>query len=309
MLKYLSLFTFLFLSFICFPVTSAEKLSAIALREDLEILKDIAIGTSPKLSEQEKLTIERIIKAKSDALAGRDLTHIEFIRFLSSFDMQTGFDEHASLSVGEDILKQFLKEPILFPIPIQIFKNRMLVNSQHADIPFASIIHSINGESVDDLLNELNSEQTTSKERELQVSFGITYWLYRGGYSTFDVEYTKISTPDELTQTTIKGVDARSWGDASNRQSVYPLDSDSLRKLINTHYYPDLNTYYLQLNSFNWDGGRDSVFGWFKGELKKFDRKFKTIFQKIEDSNAQTLVLDLRHNGGGNLNVPAILFS
>lgn len=289
--------------------TSQGKIDSKALQEDLLLLRDIAIGTSPKLTEEGRSRIERRLEQKREQLEGKSMSVIEFIHFLSEIDMETQFDEHASLEAEEEVLMPLLSQENLFPLPLKIIGERVVVNATGLSLPYGSIIHAINGEPMDSVMRSLSRDYNTFSKRRNETQFSIMYLIKKGGYEEFRLKYTTPAAPDAILEKNIAGVGIGALVQYMNEQRVYPLDIEKLDNLINTQYFPDQNAYYLQLNSFSWDQEVEKgLFERFRSDEKNLDKAFKKIFREIKQKGAENLIIDLRYNYGGNLQAPGILY-
>ncbi|WP_321296700.1 hypothetical protein [Marinifilum fragile] len=87
-----------------------DKIDSKLLQEELEILGDIVIGISPKLSEEDRNQISKLIEQKKKTIEGKAMTSLEYFNFLAELDLPTQFDEHASIQVDEEVLTTLLKK-------------------------------------------------------------------------------------------------------------------------------------------------------------------------------------------------------
>lgn len=306
--NYLLLHIFIFIN--CNYVLAQSKFNSSALQEDMNVLKEITIELSPKLTNKDRLRIDhqaQIIKAE---LEGKSLTAMEFFDFLTKIDFQTKFDAHASLSITEEVLMPLLTSSKLFPLPFKIISGSMVVvNSVETELPYGSIIRSINGIRLDSLLKSFTEDyEDTFVKRRLENQFSIIYLIKKGRFQTYQVEYSPPSEPSNYLEETIAGIDFDRYQEIFAK-TVYPLNRSNLSNLINSHYHQKDYTYYLQLNSFNWNTNSEKGFFTFlNSDRKNFDRRFKSIFKEIAKYKAANLIIDLRFNKGGNVKVPGTLF-
>jgi hypothetical protein len=290
--------------------TAQNNLNSALLKEDLTIVGNIATGLSPKLTAEDRSRIEQLIELKKKELDGKVFSSIDFFKFLSKIDFQTKFDEHASMSITEEVLMPLLTESKLFPLPIKILETNTVINSAKSEIPYGSKIYSINGLSIDSLLRSFtrNFDDTHSKRR-LERQFSIIFLILKGSFETFEIEYTTQNNPDQKLNKSISGIDFEEYRSVFSK-TVFPLEQDKLKNLINTQFYQKSSTYFLQLNSFNWDNSsKKGILHFLNSEHKNFEKKFDIIFEEISDYNAENLIIDLRFNTGGNVKVPGILYS
>jgi hypothetical protein len=71
------------------------KISPTALQEDLNIIEEITLGLSPKLTESDRLQIQMVLDQKKKELDSDSLTTLAFFNFLIDIDINSKFDEHA----------------------------------------------------------------------------------------------------------------------------------------------------------------------------------------------------------------------
>ena len=287
-----------------------EKLEADLLKEDLRIIGDIAIGLSPKLSGEDKTRIDQLIRKKQEELEGKSLTSPEFFNFLSEINFRTRFDEHASLSLAGDAVIPLLNASKLFPLPIKIIENTIAVNTENGQLPFGSKIYSVNGIAMDSLLSSFSRHyEATFTRRRMELQFSLIYLIKKGSFEQFQVEYSLPSDPGIRLRKSIDGIDFETYNSVFN-EIIFPLKQERLENLINTEFLEESNTYYLQLNSFNWDNSaKKGLLHFLNTEHKNFEKRFTTLFREITNTNAENLIIDLRFNQGGNVKVPAVLYS
>lgn len=295
---------------ICSTANAQNNLDSEQLNEDLTILGNIATGLSPKLTAKDRSRIDQIIELKRKELDGKTLNSIDFFKFLMEVDFQTKFDEHASISITEEVLMPLLMSSKLFPIPIKILGSMTIINSAHSEIPYGSRIYAINGIKIDSLLRSFTRDfEDTHAKRRLERQFSIIFLILKGSFETFEIEYATPNNLNEKLEKSIPGIDFKEYRSVFS-ETVFPLEQDKLKNLINTHFYQKSNTYYLQLNSFNWDNsGKKGILHFLNSEHKNFEKRFDIIFKEISDYYAENLIIDLRFNTGGNVKVPGILYS
>jgi GMP synthase-like glutamine amidotransferase len=82
------------------------KISATALQEDLNIVKEITLGLSPKLTESDRLQIQMVLDQKKKELDSDSLTTLTFLNFLMDIDINSKFE---ILGVAEDNTVELIK--------------------------------------------------------------------------------------------------------------------------------------------------------------------------------------------------------
>jgi len=287
-----------------------DKIDSKLLQEEIEILVDIVIGISPKLSEEDRNQISKLIEQKKKTIEGKTMTNLEYFNFLAELDLPTQFDEHASIQIDEDVLTPLLERAKLFPIPIKILKDRVVVNGKSGMLPYASIIHSINGQVIDSVLRMTSSDPDNLSKRNMENQFFFDYCIKKPFTQSYSVAYSEPSAPEINLKKKIDGLDLSECVKELNEVRVYPLNRDSLKNFINTKCYPNHKAYYFQLNSFCWDENSNlGRFERFSNKKAKFDKCFKKIFKEVGKLGAENLIIDLRHNGGGEIHNPGLLYS
>jgi hypothetical protein len=290
-------------------VKSQSTVGDDALREDFGIIGDIIVGTYPKFTSADRQRITQLVAEKQRELEGQSLTIIEFFNFLIDIDFHTHFDEHAGALIPVEVLLPALEGSKLFPIPIRIIDDVLVVNSTESELPFGSQIYSINAVPVDSLIGSLtNNYSGNFVLRMLEDHFSLVYLVKKGSKDSYDISYAEPAALSDTLFATIKGSDFASFR-RSFMNKVYPLDNADRNQVINSHYYGDSRTFYLQLNAFSLERNFDkNPIKVFKSEHRKFDKSFRSLFKQISELGAENLVLDLRHNNGGNVRVPGTLY-
>lgn len=289
---------------------SQTELEHSQISEDLRILSEISIGTSPSLSEPDKVRIEQVLDEKAQELVGKRMTAIELIQTLSEMDLDTGFDEHASMSLDQDAIRPLLTGTILFPLPVLIIGDHLLVNTDNSVVPFGSIIHSINDESADSVWRSLSKDHDSFSKTRIESQFSIRYRFKKGAYDSFRIRFSEPGQPSTIRETSLDAISIDGWLTQMNEHAVYPLERRRQAEFINTQFFPEEDAYYIQINSFFWDEEyRKGLLNRIRSGDGNFNREFRRIFREVRDRQAKHLIIDLRHNQGGNLLVPGLLFS
>ena len=76
------------------PGWAQETFTPKLLQEDLSHLKEILLGVSPKLTEDDRQRISDLVAFQKKELEEKSLNSMEFFNFLAEIDFQTKFDEH-----------------------------------------------------------------------------------------------------------------------------------------------------------------------------------------------------------------------
>ena len=287
-----------FLSLNCF---SQKLYNDSLLKQDFALLTNIVCEVSPNLNSQEKETLYSCLNKRSEKLNGKAMTAIEFFKFLIDTKANTKLDEHGSLSLSNEIMKELLTDKkFLFPIPIIIINNKLIVNHESVQIPFGAVISEINGISVSVILDNMVKEKNTFALRNLEQSFDVFYLIRYGVRETYNITYTLPNT--SITKTIKLNPIEIKTREKVYSNIVYPLGHELAKNVINTTYFKNLDSYYIQLNSFNWNKDVKNVYD-------TFNKQFRTIFKKIKRQGPKNLIIDLRYNRGGNMVIPALFYS
>jgi len=236
---------------------------------------------------------EEFEKKKQSAFAKIDkpLTQLEFYKIIAPVFCLIG-DGHSQMFPFGIIkeLDNYLDNGLLFPLKLKFEKNKVIVLNDYDKIKKGSELLSINNYSIDtikeNILQLYNGETKNFKESFLTDVFNSFLWVvYK-----FDSTYTlKIRNLDNSTKNYI----------------VTGISINNLENLItdtsNTHYtYSEIETKkgkvaYFDLNDFE-NPDKFSVFA-------------KETFLKIKNDSIQSLIIDLRHNPGGNSEIGHILLN
>ena len=219
----------LFLSSHCI---SQELYNDTLLKQDFDVLTTITSEVSPNLNSEEKKALYGYLNKRSEVLNGKKMTTIDFFKFLMDTKANTKLDDHGEITLSEAILKTVLtNQKTLFPIPILIINNKLVVNYEEAQIPFGSIISNINKVPVSAILENVLKEENTYALKELEQNFDVFYLIKYGASNTFTVTYTlpnsNITKTIELSSIGIK------TRESIYRNKVFPLNQKQLKNIIN----------------------------------------------------------------------------
>lgn len=289
---------FLFLSLYCF---SQAQLNDSLLKEDFEILTNIVCEVSPNLSSNEKEALYNYLNKRSEELSGKTMTVIEFFKFLIDTKANTKLDEHGTISLSNDVMQELLADKkVLFPIPIIIIDNKLIVNHENSQIPYGSIITEINEMPVLAILDSLLKEKTTYALRNLEMSFDVLFLIKYGAPETYTVKY-KVPYSNAIETILLEPLVIKTRENVYSN-TVFPFHRERLKSLINTTYFEESSSFYITLNSFNWKEDVNNVY-------ETFDKQFSDIFKTIKKQKPKNLIIDLRYNRGGNILIPALFYS
>lgn len=272
------------------------------LKVDYTIVKTIGAELSPKFTPEDKEAFIKAFDSRLGELDGVSMTVLQFMDFLSKSKAKSKLDGHGQIVLPEAVTSELLNGgEALFPIPIAIIDSLVVVNSDSVELPFGAIITAINDQPIDTIVNTLIRTKSTAALRNLETTFDIFYLIKYGIPKAFEVTYKpSMTAPTETTTVLPITVDARNL---IYKQTVFPLHKDDLMKTLNSTYFKESDCYYLQVNSFAFmNGDRDNLYNAFNSEFKK-------IFKDLAKDPPQNLIIDLRFNGGGDVEIPGLFYS
>ena len=227
---------FLFHFFLSLNSISQEVYNDSLLKQDFDILTNILCEVSPNINFEEKEALYNYLNKRSKELNGKTMTVIEFFKFLMDSEPDTKLDDHASISISNDVLKElFANKNVLFPIPIIVIDNKLIVNHENSKIRFGSVISEINGMTVFSILDNILEEKNASALRNLEHSFDLIYLITYGAPKSYDVTYTSPNTNQTKTIKLIPiGINKR---ERIYSNLIYPINNKHLKNTINTAYF------------------------------------------------------------------------
>lgn len=187
-----------------------------------------------------------------------------------------------------------------FPLYLKVWADTMIVtanlNKQDSVIKRGTVITAINGissaETLKKMYGYMSQDALSSNVNDVRLSLNFPYFHRNifGLYRTYAIQYTDSTGHEKKTlipyynpaADTLKKnkdlsfVPRKKGGRRQRLQWIRSLTVDSLK-----------NTAVIKLNSFS------------KGHLPAF---FHRSFRKMKDENVQNLVIDIRNNGGGDIN-------
>ncbi len=189
-----------------------------------------------------------------------------------------------------------------FPYPLKIIEDKVLLNSNKAEIPLGTEIISINSLPLEEIVRQLGKYYTTDgynltgKKVGINRHFSKYFRYYYGPSDNFEVRY-KIPNSDQLQHTTLKSVGYKAYENNFKKRHSLKTDRltyDKLKKGEDYYFQEvDAQTAILTINTFSL--GSEST----KSHLK-YKNFLDSIFVQANQKDIQHLIVDIRHNGGGN---------
>jgi C-terminal processing protease CtpA/Prc len=205
-------------------------------------------------------------------------------------------DGHMRLIMDEQILADFGKAR-LFPFAIQIEEDRMMVryNETKGDstIKPGYEIVKINGEKTSDIFKRMYAKLPgdgyiqTGKQKRLEQSFSAFYWMLIDSGAQFNLTVKDLK--GKLTEKIIEGVLNSDLEQNRNSNRVNAGIAAGIRSIAGpaeniSIQFPQEGVAYLRVRSFQADDFYDRI---------------NAVFKTVHDKKANSVVLDLRGNGGG----------
>ncbi|NVK52836.1 MAG: hypothetical protein HWD85_07860 [Flavobacteriaceae bacterium] len=205
--------------------------------------------------------------------------------------------------------KEELKEANLFPFSVTYRDNTFYIKEDYSESPIKDFvgakIHSINGHSMQDFMQEYSSlassdgRNETYKHRSLSSTnnFSNAFSSVYGKQSIYELEYIPMGKEKSKTIALTLQTKARQESIVANRYSKTKDQESPLDFYISN----DKKYAYLKIASFDI---RD-----LKPTGIRIWIYLSDAFKQINDNNVNNLILDLRYNGGGEDVLGKLLFS
>lgn len=276
------------------------KYSPRELQEDYSIFRKALETTYPSLYRfTDSLIMTKYLDDNYKSL-DRPESEIEFYKLIAT-TCAKAHDEHLIPTPSKDYYRSLENTHHYFPFSLKIIDRRFYVlTAAHSNgaIPVGSEIISINGRSVEEILNTLlptipsDGYIQTFNIRHLEDYsmteednlFDLNYPIFIEDTATYRIEF--IDKDDKSTKkvTTIAGLDFKSYKNFfySRNKLEAPLAFTYLKK----------NVAYLRISSF---------LKWHRDRFKQnFYTLYDSIFKELNVNHTENLILDLRNNEGGD---------
>ncbi len=223
-----------------------------------------------------------------------------FPKFLQSLD-RFG-DGHLSYTPPEEEFFDYIKENYtFFPFPVIVREGRMFINIKGDELPYGTELISIQKKPIKELMKVLNAHihgdgySMTYTETEISESFPMSYaTLINNQEKEFEIEYL-IKDSNTLKKVILKAIDYYELF-RKEKWAVYPINILETWNQIDSRYYQNKKTGVLTVNSFD------------LSEPYAY-KQFSKFFKKAKKDKFNSVIIDLRANGGGDPNMAALLFS
>ncbi|MBL0336836.1 MAG: hypothetical protein IPP73_16385 [Chitinophagaceae bacterium] len=306
MLKKILLIKFLFLGY-ALSLTGQTIFSIDQLKSDLAFYKSKLEQFHPGLYlYSSKAGIDSYFDSLS-ALITKPLDDLEFYRIITLTSAKIR-DGHTLLLPGSETTAYHNKNSPFLPLQIGVYKNGLFVKmncSATAPIPDGSRIVSINGQTSEEIIQQLTERQVRDGNN-LSYAYWILdnyfrdYYSYHFGHpDNFTIEY---ESENGVKKTSIPGLAKdslfyyRSQRYPDFRFDKKPGEGITLKLDTSNHYA------LLKIRDFHNDVLR-------KTYHQPFNETITGYFSEIVNSKVDNLVLDLRDNQGGDIENGVYLLS
>ena len=205
---------------------------------------------------------------------------------------------HTTISLESDLLKAETSIAQFFPYPVKFIDGALYIDFEKGDLPHASKVEAINGQTISTVVSELTSLAVTDGFsetkliREIESRFGYYYFLRYGASSTFEVDY---EADQRDLSASIAGVTGNEMLVNNYYRPVY-LSHERYHKFTHLDAIDSLQTLVLTLNTFQANPD------WF---FKRISSRYNEESKEFDFDN---LVVDLRNNEGGDRRLLSILY-
>lgn len=299
-------FLILLLSFLLIQAQPSQVFTPEQLRADLSVLRENMEAIQPGLYTYYSKEQQDQEWHKVEAQLNEGMTAVEFYRLTTPM-LKFIANGHNGFLPPKDYISFVSKDAPRFPFDLgwdgnQLFILRNL--SQDSIIIDSTIIKTVNGQPVDELLAFMQNRMTRDgfneslPLRSSTARFKTNYALLVGTPDIFDLtlEHEGVQTSVSVNAIPIKRI-------SDYRKSRYP-DLKPPWYLNNEKAYSfELHDDYaeMKLRTFSVD--------YIKQSKQKYKRFFKESFAQIQASGVEHLIIDLRGNGGGDTEPTLLLLS
>lgn len=248
------------------------------LAEDLKHLVKTLENVHPDIYaySKEKINISELESKLKDGMTAR-----EFVLTVSPYVIKLN-DGHTKITIPANGGRESV-----FPLKVKFIDNKIFAiqNIDKTEFPIGVEIISINGISSKDILQKfteyINGEEISYRLGLAELYFSYYAWTVLDFKNEFEIVFID-QNGSEKTEN-IEGIPMNIVANA------YPSYGNNFKLLDNSIAY-------LKIGSFN-------------NSTKAFTKYLQGIFKEISEKGASNLIIDIRNNDGGNVQLANILFS
>lgn len=282
-----------------------KKYSAKELREDFVILKNVFEANHPGLYwYTSKDSIDYYFNQSLNSITD-SLTEVQFHNIVAKAVSKIRCG-HTSVRFSKAYSKEYDKNKYpMFPFFVKTWADSMVILKNvlpnDSVLKQGTIITSINGRSNRSLLDSMfqfisaDGYSENYKSQIVSLNFPAWYKIVFGLDSSYQIKY--IDSTGKAATTIIKNFIPKKDTAEQAAKQLQPLSRNQKRKinLQNKRFMQmdtSINTAYIRLTTFG------------NGKLRTF---FRRSFKKLRMQSIQNVVIDLRENGGGNVQKSILL--
>lgn len=281
--------------------TTYKKYPPKVLQEDFLVLRKTLETTYPSLYRFSDSVSMNAYLDKQFSLINKPMDETEFYKIIALSCARVN-DEHLIPKPPPDYFsEQYFNKAKIFPFTFKIINRRFYILKSAfnpSPIPLGSEIISINGRSMEEILNLLLpsipsdgyiqtfdirhlEDHSTTQEGNL---FDLNYSFFVEQTTSFRLEYIPLDESSIKKTIIVSGLTREEYKKFYNERRV-------LEKPLTFKYLKE-DVAYLKISSF---------LGWHRRIFKQnFDSLYTAIFNELKIKNTSHLILDLRNNEGGD---------
>ena len=294
-------FTIIFLallSLLCHGLTAQQlqTFSAEALKEDFKVFKNSIQDVHPGLYwySDSAAIAQRFDKIESSIKEGMDIR--DWYASLQEFYAQINCG-HSWMSMPAAWVRPLDQGPYQLPIDIYFGEGKYTIQNDFTaeqKLAAGSQLVGINGQAFDKVFKSLwqyapsDGFNQTRRKGIIAGNFSRYYQTFIQMDSVFSLS---VQSPDgQVTEVQVSGI-AKTVKDSLRKEIQGEPQGWWSRPLAEFEMMENA-TGYLRLHTF--------AKGWLKSQKINYDKFLKESFARLKSENAQSLILDLRGNGGGD---------
>ena len=239
----------------------------------------------------------KLVNQKIEELP-EQLSFLEFTNLLAELNQQIRCG-HTVARPSKGVYEDAAQNMSFFPYPVAVIEGKLFFDFEAEELPHASEILSINGHASTEMLASFQALTVTDGfiqtklVREVETKFGYYFYLKYGAHNQFNVQYKTAS--GELAETVIMANNVQTM---MVNQYYRPVFKTHERYIHFTHLdaIDSLRTLVLTLNTFR--AQPEWFYDWI---MSRYDVQSKQF-------DFDNLVIDLRHNEGGDRRLLSILY-
>lgn len=298
---YLSLFLLIIVNSAC-SQSIDDSFPQEKMLKDLEVFKNIRLEANSGLYKyRTKQEIDSIHSWAKKEIQN-SLTYLDFYNIIYQL---TDFEGslHNSTNLPTKISSALQDENSgYFPYPIKYIENKWIINYDKGSIPLGAEIISINSLKIGAIIKSLNKYYTTDgvnktgKRIGIERHFSKYYRLNYGLNNQFIIEY-KTRTSEDVKKEKFSSISYGSYYKNVSKRYSRSFDTFNYRdwKENETYSFKTINneTGILAINSFGLGDEKDP-------RHLRYVSFLDSVFTAIKNNKINNLIVDVRHNGGGN---------